>query len=77
MKYRLGASAGPQRVLHLEGCRLAKMPCATIEGLAIDTDVIAALGADLEWTSGCEFCMPELRRNLAAARLSGFDCRRR
>ena len=69
MKYRLGASAGPHRILPLEGCRLATIPCATLEGLAINTDVIAARGDGLEWTSGCELCRPELRRKLAAARL--------
>jgi hypothetical protein len=72
VKYRLGASAGPHRVLHLESCRLARTPYATLEGLATDTDVIAALGAGLEWTTGCQLCMPKLRRKLAAARISGI-----
>lgn len=71
VKFRLGAGAGFQRVLHLEDCRLANVPCGSIDRLVTDAEVIAALGAGLVWTSGCELCIPQLRRRLAAARHEG------
>jgi hypothetical protein len=69
MKYQLGADTGSRRVLHLVGCPLAKFPHPTLEGLVTDAQVINALGASVEWTSGCERCMPKLSRRIAAARI--------
>ena len=68
MRFQLGAGPGPRRVLHLEGCRLAKVPYRMLDGLFTDEQVIEALGASLEWTDGCERCAPKLRRKIQSAR---------
>ena len=68
MRYQLGANPGARRVLHLEGCRLAKIPYRMLDGLITDEQVIGALGASLEWTDGCERCAPKLRRKIVSAR---------
>jgi bacterioferritin-associated ferredoxin len=70
MKYRLGADTGTRRVVHVEGCRLAKFPFPMLDGLTTDAQIIAALGASVAWTSSCGSCLPKLRRKLAAARQS-------
>ena len=73
MRYHLGADTGRRRVLHLEGCRLAKFHYARLDGLVTDAEVTAALGASIEWTNGCVHCMPKLRRRLAEARVRRAD----
>ena len=66
MKFYLGADTAKRRVLHLEGCRLAKVPFALLEGVVTDDEVIKALGASVEWTNVCQRCMPKLRRKLGS-----------
>ena len=70
MKYRLGADTGNRRVIHTEGCRLAKYPFPMLDGSTTDAQIIAALGASVAWTSSCGYCLPKLRRKLATARQS-------
>jgi len=67
VKFYLGADTAKRRVLHLEGCRLAKVPFAMLEGVVTDDEILKALGASVEWTNVCQRCMPKLRRKLASA----------
>ena len=62
MKFYLGADTAKHRVLHLEGCRLAKVPFVMLEGVVTDDELLRALGASVEWTKVCARCMPKLRR---------------
>ena len=77
MKFYLGADTAKHRVLHLEGCRLAKVPFVMLEGVTTDDEILRALGASVEWTTVCERCMPKLHRKLeAAASLHSRDAAR-
>ncbi len=67
MKCQLGADPGHRRVLHLEGCRLAKVPYRMLDGHITDEQVVEVRGASFEWTDGCEHCAPKLRRKIVSA----------